>query len=253
MLVRPIVSLMLRCGVSWKELSEVLRLVYVSVAIEEYGKHGRPANVSRVAILTDMSRRDVRRARDLLDQESDTALNSLARISRATQVLAGWYRDADFLDSKGKPKLLEVDGAAGFDGLLKRYAPDIPPTAMLKELMHVGAVRATPTGRVRAVSRTFIPSALDPAAVIRAGEVVGDLTQTIIHNLTKADQGAKFERRAMSRQVDRASRRAFDSYLQARGMKFLEEVDGWLADHETKDPDKRLIRLGVGVFLITDD
>jgi hypothetical protein len=253
MLVRPIVSLMLRCGVTWKELSDVLRLVYVSVATDEYGKHGRPANVSRVAILTDMSRRDVRRARDLLDQESDTALTSLQRISRATRVLSGWYQDADFLDSKGKPKLLDISGPKGFEGLLKRYAPDIPPTAMLKELMQVGAVRETPSGRVRAVARTFVPSALNPAAVIRAGEVVGDLTRTIIHNVAATGKRTKFERRAMSRQVVRVSRRAFDSYLEEKGMTFLEDIDGWLTDHETEDPDKPTIRLGVGVYLITED
>jgi Family of unknown function (DUF6502) len=252
MLVRPVVSLMLRCGVTWKELADVLRLVYVDVATDDYGKHGRPANISRVAILTGMSRRDVRRARDLLAQDPKAAFGALERLSRATRVLSGWYQDPDFHDSQGRPKLLSRGGPGGFAALLKRYAPDLPPTAMLKELKHVGAVHETPTGRLRATSRSFIPAALDPDTLIRAGQVIGDLARTITHNLTELDKAARFERRATNLRVKRASRRAFDRYVESRGMEFLEDVDAWLSDHESSDADGRPVRLGVGVYLISD-
>jgi hypothetical protein len=253
MLVRPVVSLMLRCGVSFREVSEMLRLVFVAVATEEYGKHGRPANVSRVAILTDMSRREVRRARELLAQDDEDAVDSLRQMSRATRILSGWYMDPEYVDAKGRPKLLALEGAQGLEGLLRRYAPDIPPTAMFKELLRVGAIRETPSGRLRPVARTYIPSPLDPDAVLRAGEVIGDLTQTLSHNLVATDEAAMFERRAMSRRIVRVSRRAFDRYLEERGMEFLEDIDAWLADHENKGADKRMIRLGVGVYLISED
>lgn len=253
LLVRPVVSLMLRCGVTWKELSEVLRLVYVDVASKEYGRHGRIANISRVAILTDISRRDVRKARVLLAQDSDTANQSLLRMSRATQVLTGWYQDPDYLDARGRPRLLSLKGPRGFEALLRQYAPDIPVTAMFKELRHAGAIRETATGRIRPLSRTFIPAPLDANSVIRAGEVIGDLTRTIALNLADPDKPSRFERRAMSRSIKRMSRRAFDRYLDSRGMEFLEEIDEWLVDHETDDPDKATIRLGVGVYLIAED
>lgn len=253
MLIKPVVSLMLRCGVTWKEMSELLRLVCVEVATEDFGKHGRPANMSRVAILTDMSRRDVRRARELLQRDSDTGLDALQRMSRATQILSGWYRDQDYVDAKGRPRLLKDRGPGGVQGLLRRYAPDIPPTAMLKELQRVGAVRRTAAGRVRPVARTFIPAPLESDGVIRAGEVIGDLARAINHNLVQTDAPARFERRATSRRVVRVSRRAFDRYLESRAMEFLEDADSWLSDHETDDPDKRMIRLGVGVYLITED
>ena len=45
-LMRPIVRILLRCGVTWKELADLVRLLYVDVATEDYGKHGRPANAS---------------------------------------------------------------------------------------------------------------------------------------------------------------------------------------------------------------
>jgi hypothetical protein len=253
MLIRPVVSLMLRCGVSFREVSEALRLVFVSVATDEYGKHGRPANVSRVAILTNMSRREVRRARELLEHDADDAIDSLRQMSRATRILSGWYMDPEYVDSKGRPRLLALDGPKGLEGLLRRYAPDIPPTAMMKELKRVGAIRETPSGKLRPVARTFIPDPLDPEAVLRAGEVIGDLTTTISHNLVEPEAAARFERRAMSRRVVRVSKRAFDRYLEDRGMDFLEDVDAWLSDHETDDSDKRTVRLGVGVYLISEE
>jgi hypothetical protein len=253
MLLRPVVGLMLRCGVSWKEASEALRLVYVSVASEEYAKHGRPANISRIAILTDMSRRDVRKVSKLLEQDIDTVSQSLLRMSRATQVLSAWFQDPDFTDAKGRPRLLKLKGPGGFEELLQRHAPDIPITAMYKELKQAGAVRETPSGRIRAVSRAFIPSPLDPDGVIRAGEVIGDLTRTLSHNLADTDRAPGFERRAMSRRVVRVSRRAFDRYLESRGMDFLEEIDAWLVDHESDNTERRVMRLGVGVYLIAED
>lgn len=251
-LARPIVGLMLRAGVTFKELSEVLRLVCVSVASEEYGKHGRPANISRVAILTDMSRRDVRRAREMLKLESDEALATLNHMSRATRILSGWFQDADYRSQSGKPRLLKMDGEGGFASLVRRHAPDIPPTAMLKELKRIGAVHETKTGLLRPVSRTFIPTPLDPESVIRAGEVIGDLARTISHNLND-NNGARFERRATSRVIPRSLSRSFNRYLDDRGMEFLEDVDSWLTEHETDDSTKRQVRLGVGVYLIMED
>src|SRR4029079_8584536 len=62
--MRPLARILLRCGVTWKEIAELLKVVYVDVASEDYAKRGRPANASRVAILTGLSRREVRGARD---------------------------------------------------------------------------------------------------------------------------------------------------------------------------------------------
>jgi hypothetical protein len=174
-------------------------------------------------------------------------------MSRATQVLSGWYQDPDYLDTRGRPRLLQLKGKGSFEDLLRRHAPDIPVTAMYKELKQAGAIRETASGRLRPVSRTFIPAPLDTGAVIRAGEVIGDLTRTITLNLAEPDKATRFERRAMSRQVVRVSRREFDRFLESRGMEFLEEVDEWLIAHESDEPDVRTTRLGVGAYLITED
>jgi hypothetical protein len=154
MLIKPVVSLMLRCGVTWKDMSELLRLVCVEVATKDYGKHGRPANVSRVAILTDMSRRDVRRARDLLQDDAGTGLDALQRMSRATQILSGWYRDPKYLDAKGRPRLLKVKGTDGVEGLLRRCSRSCRVSAPSGEPLRDGCARSPERSSRRRSIRT---------------------------------------------------------------------------------------------------
>lgn len=252
--MRPIARLLLRCGVTWKELAELCKIVYVEAATADYGKHGRPANSSRVAILTGLSRREVKRIKDLIAQPQRRGFQSIERINHASRLLTGWYTDPDFRDRRGNPRLLSVAGDLGFEALLKRYAPGIPPTAMLKELKSVGAVRETAGGKLRAMTRYFMPGELDRDAMIRSGSVLHDIASTIAYNrLRAADEPSRFERRATNFKVRRGLRRAFHEYLEHHGMAFLEDADRWLSEHEAKHSDDKTDRLGVGVYLIADD
>ena len=250
LLMRPIASLMLRCGVTWKELAELMKLVYVEAATKEYGKHGRPTNASRVAILTGLSRREVKRVRDLL-ADADPA--PLEKINLASRVLSGWYQDPEFLDTKGAPRLLAVKGERGFEGLMKRYAPDIPVTAMLKELEQAGSISRTPAGRLRAKSRFYMPAPMDTESILRTGSVVHDIAHTIAHNVIREDKPKWLEGRATNLRVKRSAMAPFREYLEQCGMVLLEDADRWLTDHEATDPDEKTIRLGAGVYLILDD
>lgn len=251
--MRPVAHLMLRIGVSWKELAEALKLAYVETATERFGKYGRPANTSRVAILTGLSRKEVKRLRDVLESSPAASLDELDRINRATRVLSAWHQDADFVTTTGKPRLLRFSGSRGFEALVKRYAPDIPATAMLKELQHVGAVDGTQSDKLRVLARSFIPLGLDSEAVARVGSVLGDVGTTIAQNLLDTQNGARFERRATNLRVKRSARGALQRLIEARGMALLTEVDRWLTEHEAGKTDEKASRMGVGIYLIMDD
>ncbi len=251
--VRPLVRILLRCGVTWKEIAELLKAVYVDVASADYGKRGRPANASRVAILTGLSRRDVKRARDRLASAAPDTLAPIAKINHASRVLTGWFQDPDFLDAKGKPRLLELAGERGFEALTKRYAQDIPCTALLKELKSVGAVAATPRGRLRAKMRYYSPAAPAEEAVLRSGSVLEDLGATVAKNLVRGEERTRFEGRATNAKIARGAQHKFRDYIESRGMAFLEDVDRWLSQHESTDRRDKSVRLGIGVYQIQDD
>jgi hypothetical protein len=247
-LLRPVVSLLLRGGLTWREFAELARDVFVEVASDEYGIRGRKTNVSRVAILTGIGRREVarlRRRRPTVPAEN--------RTSDATRVLSGWYQDAAFR-SGARPKALHASGgAASFAALARRYAPDVPPSAMLKELRRVGAVEPLADGRVRPVQRYYMPGRFDSQWILNAGSLFGDLGTTINYNLA-AERGAnsRFIGRATDQAVDPAAVPALREFLEQEGQGLLERVDDWLARHRVGRGLRR-IRLGVGLFSIQND
>src|SRR5262249_36387145 len=144
--LRPLIHVLLSCGITWREFAELARTTYVEVATENFGKRGRPTNVSRTAILTGVSRREVRKQRQLLSK-SRTTLSGY--VTKASLVLSAWHLDPDFRDKHGKPALLRMKGAGKtFAALIERAGgADVQPSTLLKELISAGAVRTRADGR----------------------------------------------------------------------------------------------------------
>lgn len=254
-MLRPVASFLLRCGLSWREFADLGKSVFVEVATDEYGIRGRPTNISRVSLLTGISRREVKRQRDLLEQAEEPLAN---KTSDATRLLSGWHQDADFVDAQGKPRELEIaDEQAGFAALCRSYASEIPATTMLKELKRVGAVEETAGGLVRARLRYFMPIQFDPAWVMNAGSVFADLGNNINYNLANGDdEPSRFLGRATDQDIDPAALPAFYELVEEQGQQFLEQIDDWLSQHRVaaaKGIDADKLRLGVGIFLIQDE
>jgi len=251
--MRPIARLLLRCGMTWKEIAELTKMALVDVAVEEFGKHGRPASSSRIALATGLGRREVKRLRDLLAAPSATTESeALATVNLASRLLSGWHQDPDYTAPGGAPRLLAPQGERGFEGLARRYAPDIPATAILRELKAVGAVRETPAGKLRVLERYYMPTQLATEAVVRSGAVLTDFSATVVHNLLAGEKPTRFEARATNLRVKRAAARTFQAYLERHALEFLEEADDWLSEREAGD-DESSTRLGVGVYMIRED
>jgi hypothetical protein len=259
-LLRPIASLLLKCGMTWREFAEVSKGVFVAVASQDYGLNGRPTNVSRVSILTGVSRKEIARVRALLEQESDPLPN---KTTDATRLLSGWHQDPDFLAPTGEPRVLPPEGeGASFATLWQRYGGDVPVTSMRKELERAGAITTLPDGTLRAERRYFMPRRFDPQWILNAGSMLRDLGSGITHNLDvgaePASPGAgpsrrRFIGRATSDSVDPAALPEFEAFVEKNGQEFLERIDKWLTEHEARPAPgaaRKRMRLGLGVFLI---
>jgi Family of unknown function (DUF6502) len=253
LLLRPIVRLLLRGGVPFREFTELAKQSYVDVATREFGLRGRPTNASRVAILTGISRRDVARLREAIPDPTDV---SPAYMTPGARVLAAWHRDSAYWDAAAGPRQLQGEGPApSFQALAKAYAPDLPHTALLKELKSAGAVIESAEGLLRAVMRNYIPQPLDPNQIRLWGSILHDLGATLTHNLTRVrNVTPRFERRAINLRVRRGAVQEFRSFLENEGQRFLERVDDWLARHQGSDTDidAELTKLGAGVYHIEE-
>src|SRR6516225_10077112 len=254
-LLEPIVLLLLKSGISWKEFADLARVKFVQVATNEFGIRGRPTNASRVAILTGIDRRDVRKLRTLSSEQPAFAPGFM---SKPTQVLDGWFHDPDFQTLTGEPRELQAsEGDDSFAALVRRYVPGIPHVAMIKELRAVGAIEELPDGRLRVLKRNYIPRELTDNQIRLWGSVLQDVGTTLEHNLMrKPSARPRFERRALSLSVERRALPEFEAFLAAEGQAFLERVDDWLAAHQADNSGEDTpppLRLGVGVYQILND
>jgi hypothetical protein len=248
--LEPIVRLMLKGGVTWREFTDLAKAKYVDVATSEFGVRGRPTNASRVAILTGLDRRDVRRLRRAAEPAPTQGY-----VSKASQVLEAWHRDTTFLDVQKQPLPLPLDGAGPtLTDLVRRIAPALPVGAMVKELRSAGALEELPDGRLRPLKRSYVPQPLTAERLRLWSSVLSDISNTIEYNF-ELERGAtpRFERRAVNLHVDRDALPEFRKLLEQEGQRLLERIDDWLSEHQATSVDEKdAVRLGVGVYQIED-
>jgi hypothetical protein len=181
--LRPFAKIMLRCGVSYAEFSEVAKTAYVDVATNEYGLRGRPTNISRVAVMTGLTRKEIRRLRDVISKGSDALSLKTTPLSN---VLHYWLSDDEFLDESGRPAELPFAGEIGsFSSLVRKYAGDVPPGAMRTELRRVGCIEENKTGYVKFIQRQVIPADQEERIVLALLHTAYPLLENVAFNMAK--------------------------------------------------------------------
>ena len=249
-LLRPIASVVMRSGMTWKEFADLSKTVFVSVATDEFGIRNRPTNVSRVSILTGISRKEVKRQRGLLDRAIPSASS---KTTDATRLLSGWHQDTVYADADGRPLPLAKNGSApSFETLFAAYGGDTPEQTLLKELLSAGSVVEDAGGKLLARRRYHMPAEMDAGLLRFFGTNLFDHAETLRNNLEGSDTPKRLEGFAVDDHVDPAAVDAFRAFVDERGQQFLEEVDTWLAEHRIRSnsTETRPVRLGLGVYAI---
>jgi uncharacterized protein DUF6502 len=255
--LKPVIYVLLRCGVTWREFCELAKGAYVEVATARFGKRGRPTNVSRTAMLTGLTRRDVRLMREALASATSTPAN--LRPSKASRILTAWHLESRFQDSKGDPARLVIEGpGASFEDLLKHCgAGDVRSSTVLKELLNAGAVRRNKDGKLQALQRNYIPQPTDEQLLRLWGTVLADVANVYVHNMSRSPSTpTRFERAAKNDRMPLKRQAAFREFLEQEGQAFLERVDAWLTENElredTEPSEIPSTRMGVGIYQIQD-
>ncbi|HKH21680.1 MAG TPA: DUF6502 family protein, partial [Gammaproteobacteria bacterium] len=172
-LLYPLVRILLRQGMPYGAFSDLAKRVYVDVAQREFAIPGRKQSISRVSIMTGLTRKEVRRLQDLPTADDAVAI---AQYNRAARVIAGWRRDPAFSDASGNPLELLLEGeGASFATLVKRFSGDVPARAVRDELLRVGAAEITEAGAIRLQVRAYVPSGSEVEKVSILGTDVADL------------------------------------------------------------------------------
>jgi hypothetical protein len=251
-LLRPLVRILLRHGISFAEFADILKAVYVEIAVTEFKVDGKRGTKSRIAVITGLTRKEVSRVVEVAGAENQGAKSNLNRVAR---VLAGWHTDPDFIGPYGMP--LEIryeDGGLStvtFSTLVRRYSGDMSPRSMLDELMRVGAVVETEPSWLKVLRRVYEPQTLAQDNFERVGEVVKNFVDTVDFNLQKEKLGAgRFERIVYSPEgIRNEDMPRFDRYIKERCQALLEEIDNWIAQLEVPEKgNKNVTHTGIGIY-----
>lgn len=263
-ILRPIIRLMLRNGLGCSEFVAVAKAEFVRMASETYGIRGRLTNVSRVAAMTGLSRKEIRKIREDCDV---TRWSPEMEATPANVVIHFWQFDPAFCVAPGQPRALPIEGEDSFAALVGRYAGDIPVGAMRTELSRMGVVEVDRGSRLRLVKRYVHPSGATEDFMRNIAFSLTNLGNTVSHNaeLTerfKSDEAAahalhgRFERTAWTDHLMPAAIQSFQAWVRQRGAEFIESADDWIGKNEltAENWDQSTPRtFGVGVYYFEED
>lgn len=250
-LLRPLVRILIRNGISFAEFSEVAKDVYVEAAAEDFPLPDRNMTQGRIAILTGLTRKEVNR---LFTQKGQQQRDYATNLNRIARILSGWHTDPQFTGPYGLPLDVSYDDSSGrsFAELVRRYTGDMPVRAMLDELMRIGVVKETDAGRIKVLTRTFLPNSDAPESLDRLGNAVRNFVETMDFNRSETDPERRLFERTVTADVGVKAEDLprFQAYVRERGQFLLEEIDDWLSKLDESDDgtNSRRIDTGVGIY-----
>ena len=259
LVMRPIVRILLRYGIGYREFVEVTKTAYVDVASSDFGLRGRPTNISRVAVMTGLTRKEVKRLRDKISS-GDSKIS--VKTTPLADVLHHWHAESEFTDATGKPlKLAFSGGARSFSELVKRFGGDIPAGAMRTEMKRVGAVVEDESGDLNVASRAFEPASTHQKLQTLLAHGAYPMLCNIEHNTreTEADNATWANRIAFTQSVPHDNAGQLRRITRDRIVEFAESVDDLFMAYETlhdndSNPENRdPIAVGVFYFEETDE
>jgi hypothetical protein len=137
-LLSRLVSMALRCGMTYQAFNRLLRQVYFEVGSEFEPVRGKANSDGRISLLTGLSRRDVRALRE----QADAPPPVVPTIEWL--VFDRWCSDLALLDDQGNvlplPRTVRQGGERSFEALVASVSKEVWPRALLDEWLRKGNV-----------------------------------------------------------------------------------------------------------------
>ena len=256
LVLRPLARSLLKVGVGYREFSEIAKIAFVETATREYGIRGRPTNVSRVAVMTGLTRKEVRRIREKSGTDDQTVV---LKTTPVAQILHRWYTDELFLTERGEPKPLLFEGPGiTFTFLVKKHGGDVPPGAMRTELRRIEALVETPDMYMLPKKRVVYNVDLHDRLIGGLAGILYPAALNLTHNLEVKSQSERWPNLAATSKFVRSSDLGRIMRISSdRINEFVESVDDTFAAYESLYENHResdeIRAIGVGVFYFEED
>lgn len=158
-LLRPLARLMIDHGVQLPALQDLLKQALVAEALDAYGLNDKASSDTRIALLTGVHRKDVRRLRDAPEAIQD----SKPMLPVAAAVVARWISEPRYLNADQSTRALARTpkrgqfGEPDFTTLVAEISTDVGARAVLDELLRLGVVSLQDDAYVVLNRSGFVP------------------------------------------------------------------------------------------------
>jgi len=250
--LQPLARLMIDHGLQLPSMVELLKTELVAEAMATYGLGDKGSSDSRIALLTGVHRKDVKRLREAPPAADATA----PMVPVASSVAARWISEPRFLNADQTPRpLARTPGRRGvgepdFTTLVAEVSRDVGARAVLDELVRLGVVVLREDGYVVLQTTGFVPHEGRQESFHFLATNVSEHLATAVHNLAPGrhvplmlEQSAFSQglSAAQAEQLQQQARRLWASSLQ----KFLQTATVAEQRSQSDAGPKHRIRFGV--------
>ncbi|MFZ4481818.1 MAG: DUF6502 family protein [Rhodoferax sp.] len=185
LVLQPLARLMIDHGLQLPSMIELLKTALVQEALAAYGLAGKGNSDTRIALLTGVHRKDVKRLREA----PVSAEPASPMVPVAASVVARWISEPRFLNANQSPRALARTprrGNAGepdFTTLVAEVSSDLGARAVLDELERLGVVERQGDDFVALRSSAFVPHEGLRESFHFLAASVSDHLSAAVHNL----------------------------------------------------------------------
>lgn len=255
--LRPLMRAAFAYGVSYQDLVDVVRALYIFAQRDRCEAEGRPTDAKRLGLMAGVTRGEVIRV--VTDREEREHQKALAakRFDQLTQLLGKWHDDPRFSTPYGAPLDLSLQPEGSFRlfaDLLEASGTELDRDTAIGALRATGCVEVHGERFIRCTSRSFLPSGKDLSRITRIGRVSGALNSSFVYNLLRSrDQPAYFERTMVADfPLSDKGRDLMLSNLRVDAEDFIEGMDKWVSTRAVDYMDPNGSRYGVTAFFFED-
>jgi hypothetical protein len=173
-------------GVQLPNMVELLKKALVEEAAAGYRAEDKDSSDTRVALLTGVHRKDVKRLRESRQGGKLVA----PMVPLVASVVGRWISEPRYLNADQTPRELARTprlgnvGEPDFTALVAEVSSDVGARAVLDELIRLGVVAVSPAGQVSLLESAFVPhQGLSESFHFLAGNV-SDHLASAVHNLS---------------------------------------------------------------------
>jgi hypothetical protein len=217
---------MMRSGVTFPVLTDLLRGLFVEVAMAEILTDEKARTDSRISLVTGVHRKEVKRLRDLPPERLATP----DVVTVSSLIIARWLAAAPYVDSSGGPRPLakiSEGGAAGpsFEQLVASVTTDIRSRAVLDDWLSQGLVTLDETDRVVLNVQAFVPAPGGAEQMFYFGRNLHDHVAAAVANISAAGAAPFLDRSVHYDGLTDQQAAELEAYARAEAARVLLEVN----------------------------